>query len=71
MHRAFVQSCLRATLANVLSYPFDTVCVRMQAGIFADKSVLHCIKSIYEEQGVGGFYQVPAHLAPWLVLLTD
>lgn len=55
--RAFVQACLRATLANVLSYPFDTVCVRMQAGIFADKGVLHCIKSIYEEQGVGGFYQ--------------
>jgi hypothetical protein len=48
-----------------LSYPFDTVCVRMQAGIFADKGVLHCIKSIYEEQGVGGFYQVPPHLAPW------
>lgn len=33
----------------------------MQAGVFAERGALHCIKSTYEEQGVGGFYQVIHH----------
>jgi len=94
----FLNICLRSALANFLSFPFDLVCARMQAGLGhlgknlnlnlnfsfnyngsnyyygsnfgageVGQGLIGCVKAIYQQQGICGFYQGLRWRLMWVI----
>ena len=40
---------------HAISHPLDTICVCLQAGRYS--GFVDCVNSIWDEHGIGGFYQ--------------